>query len=288
MRTSILFFALVWSLGQTAWGALNQDDVKTGEAIRKNVTEFRDWMMKRLSQFPKTDSIRAADSRRNYAYAPRGSNIFTADQYNQAGKSNWAKSQIMDSLSILSRELSKTAGTAFAPNSADQLRQYAAQLKQSDDLDFQRIGALYDQQAQALKAGDIQAADRISTQVSAIPKPYVPPGYRPTQGESALVRAFNQVIGAVLASLGGILGTFVVSQLLNALGIKDLRSLIGTGRTAGSAVISGQNLSKTMDNAGASAVRTSGGVAIQKLGTINVKPRQDQDSANAGGAPSAQ
>ena len=176
------------------------------EAIRKNVTEFRDWMMKRLSQFPKTDSSRSADTHRNYAYGPRKTNLFTADQYNQAGKSNWAKSRIMDGLSTLSRELSKTAGTAFAINSAGELQQYAAQLKQSDDLDFQRIGALYDQQAQALKTGDIQAADRIANQVSAVPKPYVPPGYRPTQGESALVQAFNQSNRRRCAFCGWLIG----------------------------------------------------------------------------------
>ena len=135
----------------------------------------------------------------------------------------------MQGLSTLSQQLANTAGTAFAPQSATQLQQYSTQLKQSDDPQFQRSGALYTQEAQALQAGNIQGADQAANQVAAVPQPYVAPGYQPTQNESALALSFNQVIGTVIASLGGILGTLAVSQILQALGIPNLSSLLGDG-----------------------------------------------------------
>ena len=212
------------------------DDGKTQETLRSNVIDFRDWLMKQLSALPKAHSNGNSYASRNYASLSKRSTCFTANQFNQARKSDWAKSQVMDGLSTLSQQLAKTAGTAFAQNSAGQLNQYATQLKQSDDPQFQQIGILYTQEAQALQNGNIQAADQAANQVSAVPKPYVPPGYQPTQGESQLVSAFNQVIGTVIAGLGGILGTFAVSQILQALGIPNLASLLGTGQVAGTSL----------------------------------------------------
>ena len=264
------------------------DDGKTQETLRSNVIDFRDWLMKQLSALPKAHSNGNSYASRNYASLSKRSTCFTANQFNQARKSDWAKSQVMDGLSTLSQQLAKTAGTAFAQNSAGQLNQYATQLKQSDDPQFQQIGILYTQEAQALQNGNIQAADQAANQVSAVPKPYVPPGYQPTQGESQLVSAFNQVIGAVIAGLGGILGTFAVSQILQALGIPNLASLLGTGQVAGTSLGTGQNPSVVANNAGANVIYQGGSSAMQQLGTINVSPRQSQNSANAGGAPSAQ
>jgi ABC-type cobalt transport system substrate-binding protein len=244
--------------------------------------------MKQLSQFPKSPSTRYPYASGNYVSVSRKSPCFSANQFNQARKSDWAKCQIMDGLSTLSQQLAKTAGTAFSQNSAGQLNQYATQLKQSDDPQFQQIGMLYTQEAQALQTGNIQGADQAANQVSAVPKPYVAPGYQPTQGESQLVSAFNSVIGTVIAGLGGILGTFAVSQILQALGIPNLASLLGTGQVAGTSLATGQNPSVVANNAGANVIYQGGSSAMQQLGTINVNPRQSQNSANAGGAPSAQ
>lgn len=286
-----LTFLLVVGLGlQPIFAGPAYTDPKTEAVLKKNVFDFRDWLTKQLSQLPKTGP--ANQPKGNYSQGnfrgSRGSTAFSANNYNQAGKSDWAKAQVMDGLSTLSQQLSKTAGTAFALDSSCQLQQHAAQLKQSDDPDFQKIGLLYSQQAEALKTGDIATADRIANQVSAIPKPYVMPGYRPTQGESALVGAFNQVIATVIAGLGGVIGSLVVAQLLQALGIPDLGSLLGMGQNTGRSIASGQNPGTAMDYAGANVVQTGGGAVIQQLGTINVKPRQSQDSANVGGAPPAQ
>ena len=264
------------------------DDAKTQDALKGNVIDFRDWLMKQLSQFPKVPFSRGPYGPRNYVSVSSKKSCFTANQFNQAKKSDWAKSQIMDGLSTLSQQLAKTAGTAFALNSAGQLQQYSTQLQQSDDPQFQQIGILYGQEAQALQTGNIQGADQAANQVSAVPKPYVPPGYQPTQGESQIVSAFNQVIGTVIAGLGGILGAFAVSQILQALGIGNLASLLGMGQVAGSSLATGQNPSVVANNSGANLIYQGGNSAMQQLGSINVSPRQSQNSANAGGAPSAQ
>ncbi len=263
------------------------DDPKVEEALRNNVIDFRDWLMKQLSAFPKPTPGPSHGSG-NYVPSFRRNPCFTANQFDQARKSDWVKCQIMDGLSILSQQLANTAGTAFAQNSVGQLNQYAAQLGQTDDPQFQQIGALYTQEAQALQTGNIQAVDQAANQVSAVPKPYVPPGYQPTQGESQVVSAFNQVIGTIIAGLGGVLGTFAVAQILQTLGIPSLASLLGTGQVAGMSLATGQNPSVTANNAGANVIYTGGSQVMQELGTVNVAPRAPQDSANAGGAPPAQ
>ncbi len=264
------------------------DDGKTQEALRGNVIDFRDWLMKQLSQFPKTSQANLVVLPRRYASIPQKSRVFTANQYNQAAKSDWVKAQVMQGLSTLSQQLANTAGTAFSTQSVSQLQQTATQLKQSEDPQFQQIGTLYTQEAQALQGGNIQGADQAANQVAAVPQPYVAPGYQPTQQESALAQAFNQVIGAVIAGLGGILGTIAVSQLLQALGIPNLSSLLGTGQATGTSLAMGQNPGVAMNNAGANVVQTGGSAALQQLGSVNVKQLQNQGSANAGGAPPAQ
>ncbi len=283
----IFFSLLILSLAHLpVFASPVPDDPKIEEALKANVVDFRDWLMKQLSQFPKADPAKAVV--RSYAVAPRKPHVFTANQYNQASHSSWVKCQVMQGLSILSQQLANTAGTAFAPQSASQLQQYAVQLQQSDDPQFQQAGNLYSQEAQALQSGNIQGADQAANQVAALPQPYVAPGYQPTQSESQLAQVFNQVVGTVIASLGGILGTLVVSQLLQALGIPNLSSLLGTGQQLGTSLGSGQSSGTALNTAGTNTNQTGGSVALQQLGGVNVKQLQSQGSANAGGAPSAQ
>ena len=281
----ISFFLFILWVGPL-FADTTSDDAKTQDALKQNVVDFRDWLMKQLSQFPKADPLKAVS--KGYSVAPQKPRAFTASQYNQAAKSDWVKCQVMQGLSLLSQQLANTAGTAFAPQSATQLQQYSTQLQQSDDPQFQQVGALYSQEAQALQSGNIQGADLASTQVAAVPQPYIAPGYQPTQSESGLVQAFNQVVGTVIATLGGILGTLAVSQLLQSLGIQSLSSLLGTGQALGTSLGMGQNSSTALTNAGNSTIQTGGSVALQQLGTVNVKQLQTQGSANAGGVPSAQ
>jgi hypothetical protein len=288
MRASLFLFILgVLPL----FADTTSDDAKTQDALKQNVVDFRDWLMKELSQFPKADPAKAVS--KGYSVVPRKPRVFTANQYNQAAKSDWVKCQVMQGLSLLSQQLANTAGTAFAPQSATQLQQYSTQLQQSDDLQFQQVGALYSQEAQALQSGNIQGADLASTQVAAVPQPYVAPGYQPSQSESGLAQAFNMVVGTVLASLGGILGTLAVSQLLQSLGIPSLSSLLGTGQALGTSLGTGQSPGTAFTNAGNNTIQTGGSVALQQLGSVNVKQLQTQGSltqgsANAGGAPPAQ
>ena len=153
-------FLVFFTVQPPVFAGLVPDDPKTEEALKANVVDFRDWLMKQLSQFPKSNTAHLTLASRNYGFNPRKKRDFTASQYNQAAKSNWVKCQVMQGLSVLSQQLANTAGTAFAPQSANQLQQSAIQLKQSDDPQFQQVGALYTQEAQALQAGNIQGADQ--------------------------------------------------------------------------------------------------------------------------------
>ena len=176
------------------------DDSKTEEALKANVIDFRDWLMRELSQFPKSDPNRVLAAR-NYAFVSRDKQAFTASQYGQAAKSDWVKAQVMQGLSALSQQLANTAGTAFAAQSAGQLQQYSTQLQQSGDPQFQQVGNLYGQEAQALQAGNSQGAEQASAQVGAVPQPYVAPGYQPTQSETSLAATFNQITGSLIGAV---------------------------------------------------------------------------------------
>lgn len=282
----ILSFFMVLAMAYPAWGNL-PDDSKTEEALKANVVDFRDWLMQQLSQFPKGEAAKSFRAG-GYAYVPKRQACFTANQYNQAAKSDWVKSQVLQGLSVLSQQLANTAGTAFAGQSAGQLQQYAVQLQQSDDPQFQQVGTLYGQEAQALQAGNVQGADQAAVQVAAVPAPSVSPGYQPTSAESSLAQTFNQVIGTVIAGLAGVLGTMAVAQVLQALGLPALSSLLGTGQVLGTSVATGTSTGTALTNAGNSTIQTGGSTAFQQLGTVNVKQLQTQGSANAGGPPPAQ
>jgi len=278
------------------------DDLKMNETVKANVIDFRDWLMKMLAQMPKTEARSFHHS--NSLTANKKRQCFTAKQYNQAAKSNWAKAQLMQGLSILSQQLANTVGTAYAPQSAGQLQQYATQLQQSDDPQFQQVGALYNQEAQAIQTGNVQAADQSATQVASVQAPYVAPGYQPSQIENSQVQAFNQGVGSVIASLGGILGTIAVAAILTELGVPQLApALMGvfsTGSTAlngntstlGTTSYSASTLS-SFQNTGnyvmtGSNMAQNASVSLQQLGSVNVKPLQSQGSSNASSAPPAQ
>ena len=58
MRT-FLAWLLILSLSiRPALADPTPDDPKMDEEIKNNVTDFRDWMMKELAQFPKPDPSR--------------------------------------------------------------------------------------------------------------------------------------------------------------------------------------------------------------------------------------
>lgn len=279
MKRILLLIFLHFGI-QPLWADPVIGEPQTGEELRQNVYGFRDWLIKNL-QFPK-------GTQRRFASVAGGiRRPFTSAQYNEAFKSDWVKCQVMNGLATLSEQLSKTVGTAFAPSAVSQLQGYAVQLQGSDDPDFQRIGNLYQQEAQAIQSGNVAATDQAWAQISALPRPSVAPGYQPSSQESALVSAFNQVIGTAIAALGGVIGSLVVSQILSSLGIQSLGSLVGLGQNTGYSIANG-NPGQAANNAGVAVIQTGGSAAIQQLGTVNLKPRQSQDSANAGGAPPAQ
>ena len=288
MKLIVIFLLVFLTAHLPAYAGLVNDDQKTEDALKGNVVDFRDWLIKELSQFPKPSMGHSFIGSGNYAVIPR-KKCFTASQYNQAAKSDWVKAQVMQGLSTLSQQLANTVGTAFAQQSAGQLQQNASQLQQSDDPQFQQIGALYTQEAQALQTGNVQGADQAANQVAAVPQPYVAPGYQPSQNEIAQAQGFTQIIGTIIASLGGILGTTAVTQILQALGIPNLSSLLGgSGKGIGSSTGSGQITGPAVTNSGINTNQAGGSGGLQQLGAVTVKSLQNQGFANAGAAPPAQ
>jgi len=279
------------------------DDPKIEDAVKANVIDFRDWLMKMLSQMPKTAAPHAL--RHSYGLAVAKKNrFFTANQYNQAAKSNWVKAQVLQGLSVLSQQLANTVGTAYAPQSSSQLQQYSTQLQQSDDPQFQQVGSLYNQEAQALQTSNIQTADQSATQVAAVQAPYVAPGYQPSQMETNQAQAFNQGVGSVIASLGGILGTIAVTAILTELGVPQLAPAVMGAISTGSTMLNGNTSTMGASSFSASSVSSlsntgnyvmtgsnmaqNASVSLQQLGNVNVKPLQSQGSSNASSAPPAQ
>ncbi|HEY5038260.1 MAG TPA: hypothetical protein VIJ93_04225 [bacterium] len=274
----VLFIMFILWLGyQPLFADTPSDNEKTQTALKGNVVDFRDWLMKQLSQFPKIPQGNPGVLPRRFASNPQKNRVFTANQYNKAAKSDWVKAQVMKGLSTLSQQLANTAGTIFAPQSASQLQLMASQLKQSDDPQFQKIGTLYTQEAQVLQAGDIQGADQAANQVAAVPQPYVPPGYQPTQSESETAQIFKEILGTIITAVatyfGGYLGTIASSLFTKAIF---------------SSSSSGQNSGTASTNASSNTLSTGGSAALQQLGDVTVKQLQNQGSANAGGAPPAQ
>lgn len=280
-KHSLVFILTNLLIVEPTFAALSQDEAKTREAVRTNVYEFRDYLMHQLSALPK------GSTPIYQAQVPKDTK-FTASQYNEAAKSDWAKARVMDGLTTLSRELSKTAGTAFALNSAKELDQRAVELKKSDDADFQKIGALYTQQAAALRTGDIATSDRIANQVSAMPKPTVAPSYHPSTQENSLVTAFNLTIVTAISAFAGALGALAISVISNYLGFGNSGSFMGIGQKIGSALVPSQASGTTPSNSGAPTAQAGGTAAIGQIQEVPVQPRQSQDSSNSGGAPSAQ
>jgi hypothetical protein len=263
------------------------DDPKMEETLKANVTDFRDWMIKELSQFPKADSNNMRRGIRKYASILKKSRIITANQYNQAAKSDWVKSQVIQGLSALSLQLANTAGTAFAQNGATQLQQNSVQLQQSNDPQFQQIGSLFTQQAQALQAGNVQAADQIANQVSAVPAPDVASGYQPTQNETSFASTLHQIIGSIIGSVLDVAVAVYGGPVGSAVAAPAIQSIFGGGQNTASVLATGQSLGVTLPSA-ANVSQGGGGAVMQQLGNVNVKPLQPQNSSNAGTAPPAQ
>ncbi len=288
MKVILLCFLMFSGACQLVLADTTSDDPKTEEALRNNVIDFRDWLMKQLSQFPKADPHKTGMILRNYASLPRKNRVINANQYNQAAKSDWVKGQVLQGLSTLSQQLANTAGTALAPQSASQLQQYSTQLGQSNDPQFQQVGTLYSQEAQALQAGNTQGANQAASQVAAVPQPNVPPGYQPTQNETSLAATLNQItgslIGAVVEAVIAIYGGPVAASLFSP----AIMSIFGGGQNTGSALATAPNPATALNTGGVNVAQTGGGALMQQLGSVNVKPLQPQNSANAGAAPPAQ
>jgi hypothetical protein len=286
MKRIFTTFLILLSAHSQVYAGAVPDDTKTEAALKANVVDFRDWLMKQLSQFPKADPARAMV--RRYAYIPRKQRVITANQYDQAAKSDWVKCQVMQGLSTLSQQLANTAGTAFAPQSASQLQQYAVQLKQSDDPQFQQVGALYTQEAQALQSGNTQGADQAASQVAAVPQPYVAPGYQPTQSETSFATTVRQIIGSLIGTVINAVVAIYGGPVASSMFSPAIQSAFGGGQNPGISLGAGQSSGVIFGNPVTNNLQSGGSVGIQQLEGVTVKQLQPQGSSNAGGAPSAQ
>ena len=141
-----------------------------------------------------------------------------------------------------------------AQNSASQLQQYADPIEAKRRPAVPEVGTLYTQEAQALQAGTSRGPTKRPTRCPPFPSPMSPRDTSPPKAKAQLVSAFNQVIGTVIASLGGILGTFAVSQILQALGIPNLASLLGRDRWLGHPLARDRTRSVVGNNAGTNTI----------------------------------
>jgi hypothetical protein len=159
-------------------------------------------------------------------------------------------------------------------------------LQQSNDPQFQQIGTLYSQEAQALQTGNAQGANQAANQVAAVPQPSVPPGYQPTQSETSLAATFHQIIGSLIGAVIEAVIAIYGGPVASAMFSPAIQSAFGGGQNPGTSLITaGTN---TLQAGGSSTIQAGGSATLQQLGGVNVKPLQPQGSANAGGAPPAQ
>jgi hypothetical protein len=288
MKPFISGFLIVFLWFQSALADTTPDDPKVDEALRSNVIDFRDWMIKQLSQFPKADPRNVGRGNRNYAFIPQKNRIITANQYNRAAKSDWVKAQVMQGLSNLSQQLASTAGTAFTQNGANQLQQNSVQLQQSNDPQFQQIGTLFSQQAQAMQTGNVEGANQIASQVAAVPAPIIPPGYQPTQDETNLAATLHSIIGSVIGAVLTAAIAVYGGPIASALAGPAVQSVFGGGQSVGTGLATVPNSAKALSSTGLTALQSGGAATLQQLGNVNVKPLQPQNSSNAAGPPPAQ
>lgn len=249
---------LFFLLGSVALaGTINEEMIH----IRDSYTDF-------LKEFPKTELAHDATAPipKSAGFgASKSSPKLSGSYYNQVAKSNYEKQQIMQTLSTLALTLANTAGSAYAFESSKQAASQASALSASSDPQFQQMGQLFNQESQQIANNDRVGANNTAAQIQSVPAPYVSPGYQPTQGESVIVQAFNLATGAVIQSMGGVLGGMAITSLLKGLGIAGGAGY-GVGSMAGSglfgAAYNGQSAAPVLNNSGAAAIQTGAG-AVQ-------------------------
>lgn len=214
-------------------------------------------------------------------------NKVSPEYYNQVAQSNYAKAQIMNSLGTLAQALANTAGSAYATQSATTARQQAAALSGSSDQQFQQMGQMFKQEANAIESNNRVLADNTASQIQDMPRPYVAPNYQPTQSDNFLVQAFNLAIGGIVTSMSGVLGGVAVSSLLQSLGINfSGGSSFGQnlGQGFAGAAYNNQNPAPAMNNATGGAV-LNGGAQIQNQIYQVPSLQQPQGATNSGKLP---
>ncbi len=283
-NTLIMFLCLL-PLSALAQGfdTGNKNDPDT--IMKTNVHTFREYLGKQADDFQANSNFNS----QTFAYARQYSSnykSFGTNKYDQAAKSPYAKAQFMTQLAMRAQQLVQTAGTPAAGQSAQQLNTIGQQMAASSDPQFQQMGQLYQQEAQAIQAGDQTQAAQVASQISNMPVPVVSPSYVPTQQESVLVQALNFMLSGVIGNLGGVLGQLVAGNILGALGINNpqITAAVGQGGRSlatGNTAQAGTNTAVGVAGAGANAVNTS-------MNTINTAPRAGIASTiTSGGAPSA-
>ena len=272
-----LTLSILLSAGMVFAGTINEE---MGH-VRDSYSDF-------FRDFPKNPSQQYASNpyAKSGGFGKSGSQKVNGAYYNQVAKSSYEKQQIMQSLSTLAMSLANTAGSAFAFESAKTATTQAAALTASSDPQFQQMGQLLNQEAQQIANNDRVGAVNTAQQIQAVPPPYVPPNYQPTEGESVIVQAFNAAIGLTIQALAGVLGGTAISAILKALGIGGNSGLAGAGYNTGAGVASaaynGQNVGVAANNGGAQAINVGAGAVQNQI--YQVPQMQQPKSSTQGNA----
>ncbi len=202
---------------------------------------------------------------------------------------NWVKGQVIQNVGVLAQALAQTAGTAYAFDSASQLRSNASQLIATGDPTFKQIGGQLNQEASQVEAGNQVGAQNTANGISQTPLPVVSQGYQPGSQESAFVQALSNTFSMIISSVTGVIGLAAASQFLQLLGIGGqgggaFGNIIASGTTG---LINGQPPGNVATNSSSSAVYAGGGLVQTKINT-NTAPIVQPPPVNgssSGGVP---
>lgn len=223
----------------------------------------------------------------------KSSNPFTTANFNKAAQTPYAKAQTMKTISDLALAFARSAGSMQGLQSSSQAAQLGSALSASSDPSFKQMGNLLTQESSSIASGDRPTAESFASQIGSMDRPYVPPGYQPTQGEDFLVSAFGLAAGSVFSSLTGVLGAVVVKDLLSGLGIQPSGWSTGLGNSVGSGLgrsaATGQSAQPVLQNGAQSGIAQGAGnlnsAIYQSSGSL--LKTNPVGSSQTGSAPSA-
>jgi len=253
------------------------------ELVDEDMTNFRIWWEEHLSNFGKNGKPSAANEVRAVG-AAYGNNYKTYNGYDEVASTPEGKAALLSQLPTLASVMAKTAGTSSASVNAAKLSTVAGKLSASKDPDLQEAGKILGEEAKAIASGDTVAADNTVSTMSNLSSSFA--GQAGTYGgsgrKSESMDALKKVIGGLLASATGGIGSVAVAAILGALGIGG-GSMEGIADSGVKSLTSGNSA----DSTGAAAINSAGAEVNKDLNTVSTGARKSVSSSGTSGAPSS-